>query len=134
MEYPLSPTNNTSRKDTATIDGINNITLNKGYFPAFPGPGYEQQTNAVLTYDSHINPFSLLSNFKAHQRFPSGETLYFEYFAYNNMLTQTETQWGSAPIIITNTYNYKTNGLPSAAHNIFNGTNIIDLHFTYKKL
>lgn len=134
LEYPLSPTNNSSRMDTAIIDGNNNITLNKGYFPSFPGPGYEQHTNSTLSYDNHVNPFSLLSNFKAHQLYPSGETLFYEYFSYNNILNQTETMTGYPLRTIANNYQYKTNGLPSSVHIVFNSTDSSDIYFTYKKL
>lgn len=133
-EYPLSPSNDYIRKDTATVDANGNITLNKGYFPDFPGPGFVQQTNSVFAYDNKINPFSLLSNFKAHQQFPSGETLFFEYFSNNNITSQTETQWGSSPLTITNTYTYKTNGLPSVLDGIFDGTDFYKIIYTYKKL
>ena len=133
-EYPLSPTNNYIRKDTATVDANDNIILTNGYFPDFPGPGFVQQTNSVIAYDNKINPFSLLSNFKAHQQFPSGETLFFEYFSNNNITSQTETQWGSSPLTITNTYTYKTNGLPSVLDGIFDGTDFYKIIYTYKKL
>lgn len=133
-EFPLSPTNNYIRKDTATVDANDNITLTKGYFPDFPGPGFVQRTNSVIAYDNKINPFRLLSNFKAHQQLPSGETLFFDYLPNNNITSTTETQGGSSPLTTTYTYTYKTNGLPSVADVIFDGTDFYKIYYTYKKL
>ncbi|MEO7523453.1 MAG: hypothetical protein ABIT58_05125, partial [Ferruginibacter sp.] len=64
----------------------------------------------TLTYNSQRSPFSFISNFKAHQNFPNGETLFFEYLPFSNISTMEESYSGSN---FTYTYTSGLNGLPS---------------------
>ncbi|MEO7306160.1 MAG: hypothetical protein ABIR78_02905 [Ferruginibacter sp.] len=124
----MSPTPGSSvREDTAVVDNENNITSSKAYFS-----GSGLQNTSDLTFDTHINPFRLLSNFKAHQRFPSGETLFFEYFPYNNILSLREVNHGSPVNITKYTYTYKPNGLPETALITFNSTPPDTTRFLYR--
>lgn len=117
------------RTDTAVVDAQGNVSSSKANFSTT-----SLYNTSVLTYDSHVNPFSILSNFKAHQHFPSGETLFFEYFPFNNMLSLKETNQGS-PVNTTNyTYTYRSNGLPGTATVVFNSIDTTRLLYTYRKL
>ncbi len=129
ITYFFPPAGSLVREDTAVVDAGNNVVSSKANFSTTT-----LQNSSSLTYDTHVNPFSLLSNFKAHQRFPSGETLFFEYFPFNNILSLTEVNQGASPITTKYTYTYKTNGLPATAIIIFNITDITRLQYTYKKL
>ena len=130
ITYILPSPGTDLREDTAILDSRNNILSCKANF-SFTS----LQNTSSLSYDNKISPFSLLSNFKAHQRFPSGETLFFEYFSYNNILSLSETNQGS-PINTTHyAYTYKPDGLPKTVTMTYN--NLPDttrLLYSYKKL
>lgn len=117
------------RTDTALVDANGNISSSKANFSTT-----SLYNTSSLTYDSHINPFSILSNFKAHQNFPSGETLFFEYFPFNNILTLNETNQGSPANTTNYTYTYRSNGLPGTATVVFNSIDTTRLLYTYQKL
>ena len=97
--------------DTATIDLNNNILFSKHYYESMAIPGtYDLSNTSTISYDTHRSPFSFLSNLMAHQNFPIGETFFFEYLPFNNMLTLDETSTGYN---YTYNYTYGANGLPS---------------------
>jgi hypothetical protein len=129
ITYFSPSTSSLVRNDTAIVDAQNNITSSKANFSTTA-----LQNSSNLTYDNHVSPFSLLSSFKAHQRFPSGETLFLEYFPFNNILTLSEVNQGSSAITTSYTYTYKSNGLPATATIIYNVTDVTRLLYTYKKL
>ena len=125
----LPSPNSSSKKDTATIDIRNNVVSSKGYFSIFGANDYEHQTTSNYTYDNKPNPFSILSNYKAHGVMPNGETLLLDYFPKNNVLIQNETQWGTNRI--TNyAYIFNAHELPVSATLTSNYNTIIS--YTYR--
>ena len=98
-------------RDTADVNSNGDIITNKKY--RFNGTGYDLYVTSNYTYDTHANPFSILSNFLAHRYFPNGETLIFEYMGHNNMLTQNEfTIPSSYNFSVSVNYVYNTAGFP----------------------
>ena len=63
--------------------------------------------------DDKPHPFTFMTNYKMHQDIPSGETIFFEYFPVNNILTQVETMDGFPSMDINQSFQYTSNGLPS---------------------
>jgi|GEM_PF-2125604 len=107
-----------NQKDTADVNAAGNITSNKRYvYDAFSATWHLTATSAFV-YDTHVNPFALLSNYKTYGVFPDGETLIFWFPQKNNRLEQHELHSippgggpGGTNIDWTYTYTYRPNGL-----------------------
>ncbi|MEO8768607.1 MAG: hypothetical protein ABI402_00925 [Ferruginibacter sp.] len=120
-------------RDTATLDANNNIISSLDYI--LSGSDYILNRTSNFTYDNHSNPFSKLNMFKSFNRFPNGETLFWEVMCFNNIITQTETtlppnQYTFNPGF---TYTYGQNGLPvtnTTGSGIYTDTEA----YTYKSL
>jgi hypothetical protein len=108
----IEPTGSTTfSRDTADIDANGNILKNKLYL--FAGASYIPHAVSDFTYDSHLNPFAKIGIYKAHRGFPSGETLFFDYMGYNNIVSQNEnTEAGNIIENWKNTYTYNAAGFP----------------------
>ncbi|MEP6713339.1 MAG: hypothetical protein ABJA37_13015, partial [Ferruginibacter sp.] len=135
---PLVPA--TFTRDTADIDAYGSITNNKKYF--FNGTDYTIHTVATFTYDNHLNPFVKLGIFKAHKNFPSGETLFFDYMGYNNIISVDEIVF-NAPgpngnkSIQNYNYNYNSSGFPliiNKSYVGYSGSGNEKIIFEYKAL
>ena len=115
--YPVSAAVVT--KDTATLDGNNNIISNKKY--KVSGSVSELSIISNFTYDNHANPYSKLNIFTALHQLPDPNQL--NEASYNNFLTEDHHVLLPSPydenIIIS--YSYQQNGLPTVANEIWNG-------------
>ena len=94
--------------DTATIDFLGNIILNKKYDDA-----NVLLLTSTFTYDNKPNPFARLSNYKSINVFPSGETFIDDMQAKNNRLQAVEIGNGlGSNNDLTGKYQYNLNGYP----------------------
>ena len=121
-------------KDTADIDANDNLLFAKHYNQSTLGE-YLFSTSQ-FSYDNKLNPLARQWIYKAHQKFPLGETLFYDYFSYNNKISQSEfvfTVGGTSnPSIQSNTtYTYNANNLPITATEIFNSDTVL-VHYKYK--
>lgn len=120
------------QRDTAIIDSKGDIVSNNMY--DLTGGVYTIQGTAAYSYDTHLSPFSRLSNFKAHQQFPNGETLLFEHMPFNNILSQQEFHlWNGSTFTETASYLYNTSGYPVRENSVIAGNPEV-LLYNYKSL
>jgi hypothetical protein len=126
-------------KDTAILNSNGNIVSSKGYQFVNTGGGngyYELRSKTAYMYDGKLNPFAYTKMYKAHQEWPSGETLFFEYMGNQNITTQNEIIYSSPGgtninYDADNTYIYNSHGLPIVEKDLQTGTKIL---FKYKFL
>ena len=120
-------------RDTAILDANNNIISSVDY--TLSGSTYVLNRTSGFTYDNHPNPFSRLNIFKSYNRFPNGETLFWEIMCYNNILTQYEETLPPNPYIFDPvfTLTYKQNGFP-ASNSTGSGATLDTEAYTYKSL
>lgn len=92
-------------------------------------------SQANYTYDNKASPFSRQHIYKAHQFSPNGETLFYEYISYSNIVSHLENNiiLGSTPFDDDYSYSYNTNNLPVKA-TIVDGADTTILLYTYKPL
>ncbi len=97
--------------DTSVLDARGNIVQTKTWRTINGTTALQATSN--FTYDDKPHPFTFMTNYKMHQDIPSGETIFFEYFPVNNILTQVETMDGFPSMDINQSFQYTSNGLPS---------------------
>lgn len=116
--------------DTATLDANGNIIHNKKYnYSGTPGLSFE----STFTYDNKPHPFARMSNFQSHNRFPLGETFYWDKFSANNFLTQVESTQTHVLHEVQYNYIYRSDGLPTTVNETWDGEPGRWI-FTYKNL
>lgn len=117
--------------DTAVLDARGNIISNKKYgYHGIPG---QLSFESTYTYDNKPFPFARMSNYLAHLGFPVGETLYYEKFSPNNVLTQYETYESQPMTDYIYNYVYRSDGLPLVAEQDWEGE-LARIIYTYKNL
>jgi hypothetical protein len=105
----MSQGSQTLEYDTATLDAGGNVIANR----STDGTSVPYMSTSAVTYDSHLNPFSRLSNFKAFELlYPSGETLFLDFQQKNNISHITEYVNGNLHIQSDYSYIYNLNGYP----------------------
>ncbi|MEO5943660.1 MAG: hypothetical protein ABIP30_07065 [Ferruginibacter sp.] len=98
--------------DTATLDPNKNIISNVKWYNNY-------KTVSTVTYDNHPSPFAKLSNYKALEVFPFGETFFYEMPQKNNRLAITESvTFNGNPQSdfdedLTGKYSYRADGYPT---------------------
>lgn len=119
--------------DTATLDTKGNITNNRN--STLIGSNYVLNRTSDFTYDNFIHPISKLNIWKSYNRFPNGETLFWEMMCTNNILTQNEVTLPPNAYTFAPTYTYTYNQHGLAVTNTTGSGPDIDIEiFTYKSL
>jgi hypothetical protein len=120
--------------DTITIDGNGNFLSSMRYSDYNNGT-MQLSSQANYTYDNKASPFSRQHIYKAHQFSPNGETLFYEYISYSNIVSHLENNiiLGSTPFDDDYSYTYNSNNLPVKATIVY-GTDTTFMYYTYKPL
>jgi len=119
--------------DTVMLDASGNFLSSVRYNDSNGGT-MQFISETAYTYDNKVSPFARQHIYKAHQSSPSGETLFFDYFSFNNILSHVENNIFSGVTFDDDfSYTYNTNNLPVKA-TIVDGADTTILLYTYKPL
>ncbi len=119
--------------DTVMLDASGNFLSSVRYNDDIGGT-MQLISEASYTFDNKVSPFARQHIYKAHQSSPSGETLFYDYFSFNNILSHVENNIFSGVTFDDDySYNYNSNNLPVKATIVY-GTDTTFMYYTYKPL
>ncbi len=133
----ISGTDSLYTKDTALLDGNNNVISSKKYTRPWVNSNFGLWDVSSFSYDNHPDPFIRLSSSKAFLVVPGVETLYLEMFQNNNI---TEVRQVNASGLEYNhekySYTFKPDGYLSQMieRDVTNPDSYRKLSFIYKAL